>query len=431
MMRALLNRLVWWLPPFVIGLHLFLFFLALERHSYFSDDSFPYLTLARNMGQHGVFSQSVELPLTHDVQRTPGYPFFLLLTGESPFVILLLQHLMIFICGYFVFRILKNLTHGRAAAAGAWLFLLMPYPAVFASLILSEALFLFLLLASLWLLSRYLSQGRRVTDVVLTAMVLALAVYVRPVAMPLILLLVPVTVWAARGMTAFSFVLRTVLPLFFWAGMILPWYLRNHQVTGRFVFSTMGDMALVQGRAGGMLAMTQGMPGDDHTLFMLADSLVARETGLAGIRTYYAVEQRHETEMLSPAAVRVAQRYILSHPLDFAMFTARSLGQMFTGVCYGWSHQVTGHRGIALFLAAISACLSVFIYLSVLASLFRWRRWQALQWFAFVSLALMLLISAAAWADGRYRFPCDALALIVALPALGRGGLSPSDSNSN
>jgi 4-amino-4-deoxy-L-arabinose transferase-like glycosyltransferase len=428
MIRKLINRLAWWLPSVVIGVHLFLLAISLLHTSYFTDDSFQYLTLSHNMWENGVFSQSANAPIIQDLQRTPGYSFFLMVLSNSPMMVLIVQHILVLLTGFLVFKTLRNFTVSRGAAAGAWLFLLMPYPAVFASLILSETLFLFLLIASVWLLSRYYFRGLRVTDILLAVAALALAVYVRPVAMPLIAFLLAVAFWGARKLPAFSLSLRVVFPLLLFSGMILPWCMRNYSISGRFTFSTMGDMGIVQGRAGGMLMMQQGLPMDDHHLFMAADSLIASEIGLAHIREYYSTSQSHETELLSREAVAVARHYIFSHPIDFLFFTGKSFYQMFSGVCYGWSLQVTGSKLIAILVAGFSAIVTLLIYFSLLASLVQWRRWNAIQFFALASLCVMLFLSAAAWADGRYRFPCDVLALIAAIPVLAKEKPEPTDS---
>ena len=100
-MKRLMHQLAKSLPALVVGVHLFLLIVALYNHSYFSDDSFQYLRLSRNMWQHGIFSQADGPPIVYDLQRTPGYPFFLMILGNWIPLILVVQHLLVFATAYF------------------------------------------------------------------------------------------------------------------------------------------------------------------------------------------------------------------------------------------------------------------------------------------------------------------------------------------
>ena len=203
-----------------------------------------------------------------------------------------------------------------------------------------------------------------------------------------------------------------------------PWMARNQQLSGRLVFSSMGDMGMLHGRLGGLESYRQGLGTDEGILFRLGDSLAVQQDGLQGYREYYSQKQTHETELYRKGGTGITIRYFLSHPWEAIQFQGRSLIAMLKGVGFGWSRQVTGSQPAAYMLAGLQLLANLLMYAGLLWGLWKWRKWPSGLWMIALGVALLLLVSNAAWADGRYRMVIDPLFLIIGAGTIRR--LSPN-----
>lgn len=408
--NSLLTRRSIPLAILVLALHIFLLINALNNQSYLTDDSIQYLTLSENMGEEGVFSQSYLPPFVPDLQRTPGYPALLAVCGNSIPAILVWQHIMVFLSGMVLFQIMKRLFGLRTARWGAWIWLFQPYPILMASMVLSEVPFILAFLIGVWgILSHLLKEKGFPLLWGLTAMVAA--VYFRPVALPVLLLVMVVVMIRALKESGWLDLAIGVLlvPL-----LLSPWLVRNHDVSGKWMLTSMGDMAMLHGRLGGLEAYRQGKGVGETALFHFGDSLAVQGKGLQGYREYYSEKQSHETELYRGGATGTTIAYYLKHPLDGIAFQAKSFFAMLKGVGFGWSQQVTGSRPAAYVLSGIQAILNLMMFLGCLWALWRMRKWPRHLWLVVVGAGLLLLISNAAWADGRYRMVIDPLLVVMA-----------------
>ena len=403
-------NLLYLLGLIVLCMHYYFLVSAFLQQSHLTDDSVQYLTLAENLQDHGIFSQSFSAPYVADVQRTPGYPVFLMLLGGFVPLVLVVQHLLVLATGYLLYRILRRYFSRRSAMTAMWLYLLQPYPMIFASMVLSETLFTFLLLAALSLFLRwYRLYG--LLDLALAFAVLCLAAYVRPIGYPLLLaagLLTSIKLFVHRR---WLMVPGLALVLLVPALLIGPWMLRNQALTGQYTFSSMGRMGLLHGRMGGLEAWRQGRSLDEHELYMAGDSLAATEIGLANLREYYSEKQTHETELYHAKVSGLTFRYYFAHPLDAILFQTRNLGAMLSGLGLGWAQKISHSPTLAYLSAGCQGILTLIMYLALILAFFDLRIWRAWHWIPFVTITLTLLISAAAWADGRYRVVIDPLLL--------------------
>jgi Dolichyl-phosphate-mannose-protein mannosyltransferase len=397
----------------VLILHVGLLGAAWRGGSALTDDSIQYLRLADNWVEQGVFSQAYGAPYVPDLQRTPGYPALLVALGRQVPLVLLFQHMLTLLSALLVWRILKGRVPDHLAEIGGWLYALMPYPAIFASMVLSETLFIAVLLVAVWQLLDGL-EGPRWRALVAGMGWLALAALVRPVALPLLYLALAFLLWRCLRRPEFrrpALLLALVLPV----ALLLPWMLRNGAIGGRATLSVMDDMGMLHGRLGGLAAYRDRAPLDELTLYRYGDSLASAETGLPGLRAYYAPHQAHETE-LYPAAVRgITWRYFAAHPIDALLFTFRNLTEMFKGVGHGWALALTRVPKVAAALASWQGILNAAMFICALFGLRLWRQLPAWWWTCAVAVGAVLLTSAAAWADGRYRVVVDPLLLLMAV----------------
>ena len=212
---------------------------------------------------HGSFATSAG----PDLQRTPGYPIFLLMTGMSlghPLWPVFCQILLSGICVYLVFLIGKlTLNNSKAALIAAYLYAVEPLTLLYGIELLTECLFTTLLLV--FLLCMVLDQQKPAwRPLLLAALALVCTVYVRPASyyFPIFaatfLVVFPQQVaWKLRIQRAAVFLGLCVV-------LIGAWRVRNYLETGYFGFSSIADTNLYYFNAGEVLAQKQHIPFNDE-----------------------------------------------------------------------------------------------------------------------------------------------------------------------
>ncbi len=190
-------------------------------------DTTSYIEPAFSLLQDGTFSRSGE----PDVFRTPGYPLFLtvgLRVGHVDLVCISLQVLLGTLTIVVVYRLAVRVGGTQVGLIAAWCFALEPLSALYASKLLSETVFTFLLVLCLERFTAYRAD-RSLVPLVQSAMLLVVAAYVRPVAyyLPIVMagLLFFVPPWKSSSLVARSF--RCVGFLTFCAALLIPWQVRN------------------------------------------------------------------------------------------------------------------------------------------------------------------------------------------------------------
>jgi hypothetical protein len=203
-------------------------------------DTSSYLIPGRNLLLHGCFCADG----APDLFRTPGYPFFLSVTSlpglpAAAFANVILSVFSVIL----VWRLGRAVLNDDSIALGAaWLFAFEPIGVVNSVVLMSETLFLTLLLLSLERLAVFL-RTRRLPLLAAGGLWLAAATFVRPAAyyLPpalalgffLVLARVPGLRWKAPAVFLIS-----VLP---W---LAAWQIRNRVETGYSGFSSISDFNL-------------------------------------------------------------------------------------------------------------------------------------------------------------------------------------------
>jgi 4-amino-4-deoxy-L-arabinose transferase-like glycosyltransferase len=399
---------IWLLLVLGIALHVGIAALALYHGAVYQDDSPSYLNLAHNVLTHGSYSQFLGRPEIPDLQRTPGYPAFLLLFAGNTWLIVLVQHLLVLVNAWIVYLIAKQFAKQQHAELAGVAYLLMPYPALFASLILTETFFITLVL--LWALAwfRVGQHSSAYTWWVLGMLAGVAGIYVKAILLPAALL-APLVV---AGFKRKSYVLAFV-SLILTVGCLYPWVARNHAITSKYTLSTLGETALVYGRMGGVVALTEGADFSDATLFRLTDSVLAKRLQTTDFKRYTSPDLHvQETEYFTNEVGREAWVYLAEHPLQALQLQALALWQMLSGVGYRTALFETHSEVLSYTLAAWQFLLNLLLYACVLAAIwFGWRK--PAMWALLLLTASFLLAHSAAWADGRYRIICDPFWLIL------------------
>lgn len=243
-------------------------------------DTESYVVIARQLieGEEGYFRL-----------RTPGYPIFLALTGLDLKLALLVQGLMGFAtCGLVYFAVRSQC--GELAARLSLAFLSFDLTTItYGNVLLSETLFAALLTLGLVLGSTSRSRTRALA----CGVVLAAAIYVRPVGLLLVWLwpLVMAVAWKRP---------RQALLVFAATGLLLlPWFVRQNEHYGEFRFSeiTRGNLLLhhaayvvaeVEGRTlgdvQGEFFELRGVPWEDRAMeIILAHPFTYAKTAVKGV----------------------------------------------------------------------------------------------------------------------------------------------------
>lgn len=226
-----------------IGIHLYLS--HSEREYLIAGDAEGYWELGRRLAAGK--SYQVYTP-PRQVMRMPGYPLLiaanLRLWGESKMAVRLTQAVLSTAAVGLVFLLGRDLLDPLTGRIAALVLAISPAVVGFSSLILSETLFAVTLLLNVWLAGRWFAQRSRLEESVtsryfypiLVGILTALAVYVRPTWFPAMF------VWAVLALILFRWTYAWKASLMVICGCLitlLPWAVRNHAVTGHWVWTTL------------------------------------------------------------------------------------------------------------------------------------------------------------------------------------------------
>lgn len=191
-------------------------------------DSLEYAVLSKNLNRYHCFS--LDQCNTPETFRTIGYPLFVSIHTslfQSLFAVTFIQCLLSLVTGYVLFKILSRFVPYRVAVVGMILFLLNPNVLQHSLLVLSDILFLFLIVCAFYLMMipdfprRFFYVG----------IMLGVSVLVRPVSMFILPIYIGAYYWLHKP--TFSTLLRNVMLTSLSFGMIMfPWVIRNYVETG-------------------------------------------------------------------------------------------------------------------------------------------------------------------------------------------------------
>lgn len=215
-------------------------------------DTVSYLEPGRNLLLHGRFVADG----APDLLRTPGYPLFLAVTSLAGLTAAALANVILSVISVIlVWKLARSVfDDNRIALGAAWIFALEPISVAFSVVLMSEPLFIMLLLLCLERLSEFLRE-LRLRVLAVAGLWLAAATFVRPVtyylpfalALGLFVVLArvsglrrqrngPVAETASLRWKAPAILLISVLP---W---LAAWQIRNWVETGYPGFSSIGEV---------------------------------------------------------------------------------------------------------------------------------------------------------------------------------------------
>ena len=232
--------------------------LASERNTtigIFTPDTGSYVVPIRGL-MHGSFS-TLDGP---ELERTPGYPLFLMITGmvgNHPLLSVACQILSSCLTACLVYKIGILLFRDEdIAILCAGLYAVEPTSIIYSIQLRADTLFTSILLIFVYYLIRYLLAPSW-SSLIWAALALSAAVYVKPVAYYLPLCCVIGLAILPSSMTLTPKLLRAVTFIAICAVLIAAWQVRNSFETGYSGFTSLSDRQLYFFNAGGVLAQKE------------------------------------------------------------------------------------------------------------------------------------------------------------------------------
>jgi len=235
---------------------------GIDGYAFQSVDSREYCAIAKNLVEHGTFSQDEQAPLRPDTWRTPGYPFFLAglmaVVGKSPTGLILAQQVLSILNVALLFGIARRRMSDRRALVIALLFLIEPYHLYYSLWLMSTTLQTTLILV-LW------SAGDRAVKPYLLGVLGGILVLVWPGA-----IFVPVAVFALLAARAWR--LRRSKGVWFVpirfalvCGLATStWMVRNALVADHFALSHQSGIVLAYFKATEVILWHEGRTADRY-----------------------------------------------------------------------------------------------------------------------------------------------------------------------
>jgi len=196
--------------------------------------------------------------------RTPGYPIFIAwvyaIFGAAPGMVLLVQILLDVVFIFFLYRFVRENIHPKAAFWATLFYALDPLIIFFTVRLLSDYLFMFFIFLSTIVLWKAVRK-QQLKLMVISSLLLAVAVYIRPVGIYLIWLLAVVIFFTTRKNIGRKFINSGIYLSIFYI-LLMPWMIRNLQVHDHLFFSTSGDYNLFKLYASTVESEATGKPAE-------------------------------------------------------------------------------------------------------------------------------------------------------------------------
>ena len=210
------------------------FFIALQpwnkdivENTIIVSDASDYNKLALNLLSNGSFSY-------FGTFRTPGYPVFIAIiysiSSESIWLVLLVQIILNLISAYLVYKIALLFFSQEIALLSALLFAFDFHQALYAVGLLTDSLFVFLFLASVYFLCKSIKRNKFIL-ILFSALFIGLAALVRPIVyyFPIVAI---IFILAFSGLILKHRIKYSLFFIIIFMATISPWLIRNYSNYG-------------------------------------------------------------------------------------------------------------------------------------------------------------------------------------------------------
>lgn len=198
-----------------------------------NSDAEAFTVVARNLLEHGAFSQMTTPPWLPDGLRTPLFPFLIAIfawVGIPVFGLIFLQNILAGAAGVLLFKLgIIIFNNQRVGILAAGLYAFEPAAVFWNSLVMSDNIFAFLLVLALYLFA----QKRWFWF----AFAMALATLQRPIGLYFFPLFLAFFIFHYRAHFSFK---KFIAVLFIFGLVIAPWAVRNKIVFNTFELASAG-----------------------------------------------------------------------------------------------------------------------------------------------------------------------------------------------
>lgn len=206
----------------------------------FLPDSGDYLRTAQALASRGAFAQDNNGVLTYELLRTPGYPVFLSLLHYVMKIplegVIFLQLLLTLLVARLTYKTASRINSKTAFLSAA--IVLYSLPITVSSLqILTDTLYLFLISLFMFVFIRYLENGK-VKLVVLSAILIVFATYVRPISYYFGYAAAIFIIYANRRNKFLRVIFHVLIFLAIVYSLLGLWQLRNYWHFNRYIFTS-------------------------------------------------------------------------------------------------------------------------------------------------------------------------------------------------
>ncbi len=243
---------------FIVGLAFFLLMLFRFGPAGFllEGDTSEYLTLAKNLIEFKTFSLSKTQPLVLDAWRTPLYPavvaFFYFFT-KSVVPVIFFQLIIAALTVVFVYKIGLKVFSQKIALIAALVFSVEPNWVYLSSCLLTETLFIFLFIVSIYYFINFLIEKRQL-HLFFSGIFLGLATLTRPAAELAIIIFIPF-IFFIRLKDKKKIIFAILILLISFYAVLSPWIVRNKINFGINQVSWLGIYNLLFYNAAGLIAV--------------------------------------------------------------------------------------------------------------------------------------------------------------------------------
>lgn len=203
-----------------------------------SVDARGYDRIAENLAAGNGYREKLDIPLylDHAISRVgPGYQFFLAgvykIFGRNLYLVWIFQALIHTLSGYLIYLITKKIfLSAKAGIISAFLFLFFIDIFELTAMVLTETLFLFLLLLSVYSAIKFF-QGPNYKNSGFAGFAFGIVILTRPTVLPIFIITLGVMIYKKYFKRAALFLIIPVL-------IIAPWTIRNYKVHNAFILTS-------------------------------------------------------------------------------------------------------------------------------------------------------------------------------------------------
>lgn len=223
--------------------------------------------------------------------RTPLYPLYLsityLLFGSKPWIPIFFQIILDCISCILLFRIIKKFTSVKTAFISSLFFAFDPFLIFFSVTLLSETLFIILLITGTFFLSGAVQTHSKklfYVNVIFAACFFGLATLVKPISFYL-MIVIPVFLLFVKRLNFKPVLISAAVFVIVFGLCVLPWGIRNMNTFGTLSLSTSGSFNLLVLYVSPFEAAVRNQPAevvkqsllDEADILMVKDGLVISE----------------------------------------------------------------------------------------------------------------------------------------------------------